>query len=106
MIQDGPHRTATVYNLLLSMNAASLRSLGQIARVRQSCIVIRKLRVGGPNLTCLAASPGWGIAVSGSRDQTAIIWDLSRLTYVKNLPGHAGPVAAVNINELTGDIVR
>ena len=57
-------------------------------------------------VTCLAASPGWGIAVSGSRDQTAIIWDLSRLTYVKNLPGHAGPVAAVNINELTGDIVR
>ena len=43
-----------------------------------------------------------GIAVSGSRDRTAIIWDLSRWTYIKNLPGHAGPVAAVNINELTG----
>merc|ERR1719474_576733 len=56
-------------------------------------------------VTCLAASPGWGIAVSGSRDQTAIIWDLSRFTYIKNLPGHIGPVAAVNINELTGDIV-
>jgi WD40 repeat protein len=56
-------------------------------------------------VTCLAASPGWGIAVSGSRDQTAIIWDLSRFTYIKNLPGHVGPVAAVNINELTGDIV-
>ena len=59
-----------------------------------------------------------GIAVSGSRDRTAIIWDLSRWkyncafvkfndlferwTYIKNLPGHVGPVAAVNINELTG----
>ena len=61
MIQ-GSHRTATVYDLLLSMNAASLGSLRQIARVRQSCIVIRKLRVGGPNLTCLAASPVAGAA--------------------------------------------
>ena len=43
--------------------------------------------------------------ISGSRDTTAIIWDLSRWTYIKNLPGHAGPVACVNINELTGDIV-
>ena len=56
-------------------------------------------------VTCLAANTSWGIAVSGSRDKTAIIWDLSRLSYIKNLPGHAGPVAAVNINELTGDIV-
>ena len=56
-------------------------------------------------VTCLAANTSWGIVVSGSRDETAIIWDLSRLTYIKNLPGHAGPVAAVNINELTGDIV-
>ena len=56
-------------------------------------------------VTCLAADTSWGIAVSGSRDTTAIIWDLSRWTYIKNLPGHAGPVAAVNINELTGDIV-
>merc|ERR1712218_448383 len=30
-------------------------------------------------VTCLAASPGWGIAVSGSRDGTAIIWDICRL---------------------------
>ena len=29
-------------------------------------------------VTCLAASPTWGVAVSGSRDKTAIIWDLSR----------------------------
>jgi WD40 repeat protein len=56
-------------------------------------------------VTCLAASPAWGLAVSGSRDTTAILWDLARLAYIKTLPGHAGPVAAVSINELTGDIV-
>ena len=54
-------------------------------------------------VTCLAADTTWNIAVSGSRDTTAIIWDLSRWTYIKNLPGHQGPVACVNINELTGD---
>ena len=56
-------------------------------------------------VTCLAADTSWGVAVSGSRDTTAIIWDLSRWTYIKQLPGHAGPVAAVSINPLTGDIV-
>ena len=49
--------------------------------------------------------PGWSIAVSGSRDRTAIIWDLSRYVYIKHLAGHVGPVAAVAINELTGEIV-
>eukprot|EP00094_Tigriopus_californicus_P005213 TCALIF_05026-PB protein Name:"Similar to WDFY3 WD repeat and FYVE domain-containing protein 3 (Homo sapiens)" AED:0.04 eAED:0.04 QI:7/0.93/0.68/1/1/1/16/134/3650 len=56
-------------------------------------------------VTCLAASPSWNIAVSGSRDRTAIIWDLSRYCYVKHLSGHCGPIAAVTINELTGEIV-
>jgi hypothetical protein len=39
--------------------------------------------------------------VSGSRDTTAIIWDLSRRIFVRQLQGHAAPVAAVAINELT-----
>lgn len=43
--------------------------------------------------------------MSGSRDRTAIIWDLARYVYIKHMPGHVGPVAAVAINELTGDIV-
>ena len=56
-------------------------------------------------VTCLAANPSWGVAVSGSRDTTVIIWDIARFTYVKTLPGHAGPVAAISINELNGNIV-
>jgi hypothetical protein len=69
-------------------------------------LLIKKLLYGHTDaVTCLATSPAWSIAVSGSRDRTAIIWDLSRYVYVKHLPGHAGPVAAVTINDLTGDIV-
>ncbi|XP_066149954.1 WD repeat and FYVE domain-containing protein 3 [Euwallacea fornicatus] len=55
-------------------------------------------------VTCLAASPAYNVIVSGSRDSTAIIWDLSRGVFVRQLRGHAGPVAAVAVNELTGDI--
>lgn len=44
--------------------------------------------------------------VSGSRDGTAIIWDLSRCLFVRQLRGHAGPVAAVAINELTVRLIR
>ncbi|KAJ8676714.1 hypothetical protein QAD02_012501 [Eretmocerus hayati] len=55
-------------------------------------------------VTCLASSPAYNVIVSGSRDGTSIIWDLSRCLFVRQLRGHAGPVAAVAINDLTGDI--
>ncbi|KAG7173359.1 WD repeat and FYVE domain-containing protein 3-like [Homarus americanus] len=32
-------------------------------------------------ITCLAASSAYGLLVSGSRDRSAIIWDLARLAY-------------------------
>lgn len=51
---------------------------------------------------CLAVSPAFNILVSGSCDKTCIIWDLSKLCYRTQLPEHAGPVAALCINDLTG----
>lgn len=55
-------------------------------------------------ITCLATSPAYNVIISGSRDSSAIIWDLSRGVFVRQLRGHAGPVAAVAVNDLTGDI--
>ena len=52
-------------------------------------------------VTSVAASSAYHIIVSGSRDRTCIIWDLSRLVYVRQLRGHMAPVAAVCVNELT-----
>lgn len=52
-------------------------------------------------VTCLTASAAYNIVVSGSRDRTCIIWDLNELVFVRQLRGHAAPVAAVAINELT-----
>ncbi|XP_053688917.1 WD repeat and FYVE domain-containing protein 3 isoform X2 [Sabethes cyaneus] len=55
-------------------------------------------------VTCLTASTAFNIIVSGSKDRSAIIWDMSRYKYVRQLSNHVGVVAAVSINELTGDI--
>lgn len=52
-------------------------------------------------VTCLAASPAYNVIVSGSRDATAIVWDLSRRIFVRQLRGHAAPIAAVAVNDLT-----
>nr|XP_037269371.1 WD repeat and FYVE domain-containing protein 3-like isoform X4 [Rhipicephalus microplus] len=55
-------------------------------------------------VTCLAASRPYNLIVSGSRDYTCILWDLSRLVFVRQLRGHTAPIAAVAINDLTGDL--
>lgn len=55
-------------------------------------------------VTCLAASPAYNVIVSGSRDGSAIVWDLSRFIFVRQLRDHVGLVAAVSINDLTGEI--
>ncbi|KAI8741991.1 WD repeat and FYVE domain-containing protein 3 isoform X1 [Biomphalaria glabrata] len=55
-------------------------------------------------VTCLTSSAAYSLIVSGSRDRTCILWDMSRLIYVNQLRGHVAPVAAVAINDLTGDI--
>lgn len=52
-------------------------------------------------VTCLAASPAYNVVVSGSRDGTAIVWDLSRCLFVRQLTGHTGPISAVTVNDLT-----
>ncbi|CAL8284102.1 unnamed protein product, partial [Arctogadus glacialis] len=55
-------------------------------------------------VTCLAVSRGHGVIVSGSRDRTAILWDLAELGYVAQLAGHTAAVTALAINDLTGEI--
>lgn len=56
-------------------------------------------------VTCVAASLAYNIIVSGSRDQTCIVWDMNRLLFVRQLCCHGAPVAAVCINELTVTVI-
>ncbi|XP_068632967.1 WD repeat and FYVE domain-containing protein 3 isoform X2 [Battus philenor] len=60
-------------------------------------------------VTCLAASPAYNLVVSGSRDGQAIVWDVERGAFVRQLlPPHLNgpqpPVSAIAIDDLTGDI--
>ncbi|ESN92294.1 hypothetical protein HELRODRAFT_194322 [Helobdella robusta] len=55
-------------------------------------------------VTCLTVSSAYNIIISGSRDRTCIVWDLNKLCFVRQLRGHAAPVAAIYINDITGDI--
>lgn len=49
-------------------------------------------------------SRSFSIAVSASQDNTAIIWDLNSMSYVRSI--HlASPVTLVSVSETTGDIV-
>lgn len=45
------------------------------------------------------------MVVSGSDDCTVILWDLSSLVFVRQLPEFPSPVSAICVNELTGEIV-
>uniref|UniRef100_A0A1I7RU77 WD_REPEATS_REGION domain-containing protein n=1 Tax=Bursaphelenchus xylophilus TaxID=6326 RepID=A0A1I7RU77_BURXY len=55
-------------------------------------------------VTCLAACPAHNFLVSASRDQTAVIWHLTQLSYIRQLTGHHSAVTALSVNATTGDI--
>ncbi|CAB3359283.1 Hypothetical predicted protein [Cloeon dipterum] len=57
----------------------------------------------GPVLS-LALSVAYSVAVSGSQDGLAIIWDLNSLLYVRSIEGFGGPVQKVAVSDTSGDI--
>ncbi|CDY32496.1 BnaA09g51000D [Brassica napus] len=56
-------------------------------------------------VTCLRVSQPYMMIASGSDDCTVIIWDLSSLSFVRQLPNFPVPITAIYINDLTGEIV-
>ncbi|CAA0828066.1 Unknown protein [Striga hermonthica] len=56
-------------------------------------------------VTCLHVSQPYMMVVSGSDDCTVIVWDLSSLAFVRQLPEFPAPVSAVYVNDLTGEVV-
>lgn len=56
-------------------------------------------------ITCLHVSQPYMMIVSGSQDCTVILWDLSTLVFVRQLPEFPSPVSAIYVNDLTGEIV-
>ncbi|KAI9080258.1 hypothetical protein K1719_037652 [Acacia pycnantha] len=56
-------------------------------------------------VTCLQVSQPYMLIVSGSDDCTVIIWDLSSMVFVRQLPKFPAPVSAIFVSDLTGEIV-
>ncbi|KAJ3119166.1 hypothetical protein HK098_005710, partial [Nowakowskiella sp. JEL0407] len=52
----------------------------------------------------LDVSSTYNVILSGGEDSCAILWDYSRMTHLRTLDGHEGPVNVVKINNNTGDI--
>lgn len=89
---------------LVTAGTSSVVTVWEFDARRKSLSVKHSLHGHTDAVTCLAASPAYNMIVSGSRDGTAIVWDMSRFMFVRQLSDHVGLVAAVSINDLTGDI--
>ncbi|GAB2298246.1 hypothetical protein Dimus_032316 [Dionaea muscipula] len=56
-------------------------------------------------ISCLYVSQPYMLIISGSDDCSVIMWDLSSLAFVRQLPEFPSPVSAVYVNDLTGEIL-
>ncbi|KAN0061326.1 Beige protein-like 1 [Thecaphora frezii] len=79
-------------------------SVWNIDTANREVTLANVLRGHDKSVLCVAASSAWSIAVSGSNDRTAIVWDLNRGIYVRSLRGHDAPVQHVAIDNKGGYI--
>ncbi|CAD6214485.1 unnamed protein product [Miscanthus lutarioriparius] len=56
-------------------------------------------------ITCVSVSQPYSLIVSGSDDCSVILWDLTSLVFVKQLPRFPASVSALHVNNLTGEIL-
>ncbi|KAG5181492.1 BEACH domain-containing protein [Tribonema minus] len=57
-------------------------------------------------VACVDACEPFGVLVSGGAcDARVLVWDLNRLAFLRELPGHRGRVTAVSVNRATGGAV-
>ena len=80
---------------IVTAGTSSVVTVWEFDSRRKSLTVKHSLHGHIDAVTCLAASTSYNMIVSGSRDGTAIVWDMSRFTFVRQLSDHVGLVAAV-----------
>ncbi|KAE8668827.1 WD repeat and FYVE domain-containing protein 3-like isoform X2 [Hibiscus syriacus] len=69
-------------------------------------LLLKKVLCGHTaKITCLRVCQPYMLIVSGSDDCTVILWDLSSLVFVRQLPEFPASVSAVYVNDLSGEIV-
>lgn len=89
---------------IITAGTSSVITVWKFDNNRKSLTVRHSLHGHTDAVTCLSACSAYNVIVSGSRDGSAIIWDMARFTFVRQLKPHVGIVAAVGINDVTGDI--
>ncbi|KAL3661442.1 hypothetical protein V7S43_013645 [Phytophthora oleae] len=95
---SAPHRRRT-YTAMPS-STRSLTLMGSIATPTHQ-----------QRITALQASRAYSVLVSGCAGGVAVLWDLNRRRFIRQLPPISGPsgklhdITAICINEVTGDIV-
>ena len=92
MVSGGNDHTVRLWKLV--------RSYGVPLRVTVSHV----MRGHKEPVNCVAASRTWSVVVSGSKDGSAIVWDLNRGTYVASIwhgDGGRHEVHLVTISEST-----
>ncbi|KZT02850.1 beach-domain-containing protein [Laetiporus sulphureus 93-53] len=70
-------------------------------------VLTHVMRAHTAEIVCVTTSRAWSIVVSGSKDGSAVVWDLNRGTYVRSLWYGTGEDAAVHlatVSESTGYI--
>lgn len=73
-------------------------------RGRHNLRLQRALCAHTARITRLYVSQPYSVIVTGSEDCTVILWDLTGLTFVKELAVFPEPVSAIHVNDLTGEI--
>jgi WD repeat and FYVE domain-containing protein 3 len=70
---------------IITAGTSSVVTVWELSSRQKSLNVKHSLHGHTDAVTCLAASPAYNIIVSGSRDGTAIVWDMSRFIFVRQL---------------------
>ncbi|KAM0064499.1 putative transcription factor WD40-like family [Helianthus debilis subsp. tardiflorus] len=65
----------------------------------------KSLSAHSAKITCLHICQRYMVIISGADDCTVVLWDLSSLVFIRQLPVFSSPVSAIHMNELTGEIV-
>ncbi len=92
--------------IIITAGTNTVVNVWELSKLKQRRIQLKTRLFGHQDtVTCMAVSNSYHMLVTGSRDQSCIIWDINKWTFVRQLPNHYGAVSCVCINELTGDIV-
>ena len=64
------------------------------------------MRVHRDTIICVAASRSWSVIVSGSKDGTAVLWDLNRAVYMRSISHGEGDSVGVHLVAINESTVR